>query len=145
MKPVFDTNVFIEYAEQLSMTTIARSALSVVVLYELAATTSDQSTFKKYQAFLHVYQHNNGILTPTETDWWECAKVIRRLRYQQKSAAHGKTPKLQHAHQLQNDALIARTAYLNQCIVVTVDIDDYQQLSRYMKVNVISAEEYFGF
>ena len=85
------------------------------------------------------------VLTPTAQDWWECAKVIRRLRFRQKVAAHGKTPRLQHAQQLQNDALIARTAVLNQCVVVTVDIDDYLELSRFMKVNAIRATEYFGF
>ena len=144
MTPVFDTNVFIQYANRISDAGYARSMLSTVVLYELAATTSDQTAFQHCQAMLQAFQRRRRILTPTTLDWWECAKVIRRLRFQQKFSAHGYTPRLQHAHQLQNDALIARTAYLNGCIVVTVDIDDFLQLNQFMKVKAMSAQDYFG-
>lgn len=145
MKPIFDTNVFIDYSAQLDERELGRAALSSVVLYELTATTSDDGTFRFYQAMLRRFERDDRVLTPTAQDWWECAKVIRRLRFRQKVTAHGKTPRLQHAQQLQNDALIARTAVLNQCVVVTVDIDDYLELSRFMKVNAISAAQYFGF
>jgi len=145
MRPVFDTNIFIEHAARLSVDEMARAAFSSVVLYELTATTSDSSSLQKYQALLRNYQRLGRILTPTAEDWWECAKVVRRLRYGQRSFTRGPTPKLQHAQQLQNDALIARTAYLNECVVVTVDIDDYRQLGRFMKVNAVSAQDYFGF
>jgi predicted nucleic acid-binding protein len=71
--------------------------------------------------------------------------LIRRLRFGDKSASHGLTPKLVHAHKLQNDALIARTATTAKCYVVTQDTDDFQQFTPFMpKLEVVSGEDFFG-
>lgn len=71
--------------------------------------------------------------------------MIRRLRFGDKSASHGLTPKLSHAHKLQNDALIARTATQAKCYLVTQDVDDFQQFMPFMlKLEVVSGEDFFG-
>lgn len=78
-------------------------------------------------------------------DWYETAKVIRRLRFGEKSASRGKTPKISNAQKLQNDALIARSAWTNNCFVVTTDVDDFSLFLPFMKnLEIISAEDFFS-
>ena len=118
---------------------------SSVVLYELTATTisaDDLDIFKNWRKF---HDKNATLITPDKTDWWETAKLIRRLRFGDKSASHGLTPKIKHAQQLQNDALIARTATLAKCYVVTKDIADFQKFVPFLpNLEVVSDVEFFG-
>ena len=145
---VFDQNIFIEYSKILrnSSNTLANKMhFSSVVLYELAATTvsgDDLDVFEKWRKF---HDKENTLITPDKVDWWETAKLIRRVRFGDKSASHGLTPKLSHAHQLQNDALIARTATKAKCYVVTQDTDDFGQFLPFMpKLEIVSGKEFFG-
>ena len=63
----------------------------------------------------------------------------------EKTAAGGKTPKMTDASRMQNDALIARSACLNNCYVVTTNIDDFYKFVPLMeKLEVISAEDFFA-
>ena len=119
-------------------------ALSVVVLYELTATTIDNTDLKKYETWRKQFEKDKLLLAPTLSDWWECAKVVMRVRHGEKSSSHGKTPKDPHAHRLQNDALIARTAHTNNCYVVTANVKDFNKLKPYMKFKLVSAKDYFG-
>ena len=145
---VFDQNIFIEHAKLLrsNINTLAiKMHFSTVVLYELAATTISADDLNLYEGWRKLHDNENTLLTPNKTDWWETAKMIRRLRFGDKSASHGLTPKLQHAHQLQKDALIARTATLAKCYVVTRDVDDFQQFTPFLSnLEVVSDTEFFG-
>ena len=78
-------------------------------------------------------------MTPTETDWWETSKAIRRL-YLNKIAPQSKVASIR------TDALIARlVAKQKDAFLVTDDIDDFQIIKREMKnLKVISAEEFFA-
>jgi predicted nucleic acid-binding protein len=145
--PLFDTNAIIEYSSiiESSKTLSDKMRLSMVVYYELTATTIDNSALKFYDKWLKLFDKDGLLLTPTTIDWYETSKVIRRLRFGEKSASHGKTPKITHAQKLQNDALIARTAWTNNCFVVTTDVDDFEHFQPFMKkLDIISAEDFFA-
>jgi hypothetical protein len=111
----------------------------------LTATTIDNSFLQLYEKWYKSFQNDGFLLTPSTTDWYETAKVIRRLRFGEKSASHGKTPKISNAQKLQNDALIARTAWTNDCFVITTDIDDFSLFLPFTKnLEIISAEDFFN-
>ena len=98
--PIFDTSVFSPFKKQIEKD-IAFSLLPSIVLYELTATSIDESTLKKYERWRKLLTKNERLLTPTANDWWETAKAIRRLYIKK----HAPVTKLKT---LQNDALIAR-------------------------------------
>lgn len=145
---VLDQNIFVEHAKFLrseSTSLAIKMHFSSVVLYELTATTVSGDDLDLYERLRKFHDKADTLLTPNKTDWWETAKMIRRLRFGDKSASHGLTPKLQHAYQLQNDALIARTATLAKCYVVTKDVDDFQQFVPFLpNLEIISDTEFFG-
>lgn len=145
--PLFDTSAVIQYREEISSSKnlIGKMRLSMVVYYELTATTIDKSHLKLYEKWHKSFYKDGFLLTPTMTDWYEIAKLIRRLRFGEKSASHGKTPKIAHAQKLQNDALIARTAWTNDCFIVTADVDDFSLFLPFMKnLEIVSAEDFFS-
>ncbi len=142
---VFDQNIFTSYPKILrggSSTLSVKMHFSSVVLYELTATTVSADDLDRYQYLRKLNDKNGTLLTPDKNDWWETAKLIRRLRFGEKSASHGLTPKIRHAQQPQNDALIARTATLAKCYVITKDIDDFQKFLP--NLEVVSDVEFFG-
>jgi predicted nucleic acid-binding protein len=144
-KPVFDTNVFHTFKKVMTDADIADMALSVVVLYELAATTNDKSDRQRYEAWRKRFSMSGLLLVPTLSDWWEAAKIVARIRYGEKTARRGKTPPLPDAQRLQNDVLIARTAAMNGCFAVTSDTDDFLRIQTCLnKLEVVDAKEYFG-
>jgi len=133
--PVFDTSVFSPYFSKIEKE-ISFSLLPTVVLYELVATSIDESTLKIYERWKAVLNKNGRLLTPTATDWWETAKSVRRL-YLKKIAPVSKL------RTLQNDALIARLAVKNDGFIVTSDVDDYELISREMTSLIVVSAGYF--
>lgn len=143
--PLFDTAVYIEYEKQITPNLFGKMKFSMIVLYELTATTIDKELLQKFNRIRQEYYRRGDLITPTMNDWWETAKLIRRLRFGEKTASGGKTPKMKDAHRLQNDALIARTAWTHDCFVVTTNANDFGLFSPFMeKLEVISAEEFFA-
>lgn len=140
-RPVFDMNVFVEYKEVLTEKDISKMALSSVVLYELTATTIDKSQWQKYTIWRRVFTKLNRFLVPNSEDWWEASKIVSRIRFGEKSAAQGKTPKLADAQKLQNDVLIARTAYSQKFFVVTSNLKDFQKIQQFLNVEIVFADE----
>ncbi len=144
-KPLLDSAVFIQYDKQISQSLIEKMKLSMVVLYELTATTVDKEYIQKTNSIRQTFIKRGDLITPTMNDWWETAKLIRRLRFGEKTASGGKTPKMKDAHRLQNDALIARTARTHDCFVVTTNAHDFGLFLPLMeKLEVIAAEEFFA-
>ncbi len=144
-RPLFDTNVFLNYGSLITNDELARSTMSIVVMYELLATTNGQSQSQRYDAVRNLYLKMGKLLVPTGNDWWEAAKLVARLRFGEKSARGGKTPPLPDAQRLQNDVLIARTAVLNGCYVVTSNVDDFQFIQTYLqRLVVVNARDYFS-
>lgn len=145
---VFDQNIFTEYSNALgnkSNSLLFKMHFSSVVLYELSATTVSADDLDVFENWRKFHDKNSTLLTPDKNDWWETAKMIRRLRFGDKSASRGLTPKIRHAQQLQNDALIARTATLAKCYVVTKDTNDFQKFLPFMpNLEIVSDTEFFG-
>ncbi len=118
--------------------------LSTVVLYELIAANIDDQTYTKYASWKTAYGAVNKLLTPTATDWFECSKLIRNMLRGQKSQTRGQMPKVTSAQQQQNDALIARTAWLHNCFVVTNNVRDFARFEPYMQgLVVVPADSFF--
>ena len=130
--PLLDANVFIEY--EIPEAVLAKMYLSTVVLYELITANIDDSTLDLYSSWRKAYN---------DSDWFECAKLIRNLLRGQKSKTHGYIQKITSAQQQQNDALIARTAFLHNCFVVTNNIKDFEKFLLYMKGLIIVLSSYF--
>ncbi|CAN5407205.1 hypothetical protein BH20ACI1_BH20ACI1_30340 [soil metagenome] len=144
---VFDQNIFTAYSSEIRNTPLllAKMHFSSVVLYELVATTISADDLDLYERWRKLHDKNGTLITPDKNDWWETAKLMRRLRFGDKSVSHGLTPKISHAQQLQNDALIARTATLAKCYVVTKDTDDFQKFAPFMpNLEIINEAEFFG-
>lgn len=134
--PIFDTSIFSDYADH-----VDKKILSVlfptVVLYELVATSIDETILQKYESWKILLSKNNRLLNPTTRDWWETSKAVRRL-YLVKGSQPTKLRKLR------NDALIARLAVTHDGYVVTHDIDDFQLIKRVMPtLKIMAAREFF--
>lgn len=135
--PLLDTSVFSNYKNQIE-TKFDAFHFSIVVFYELIASTIDEASLKKYQSWLTSLGKSNQLLMPTKSDWLNCAKSIRRLRHQKLIDGN------LSATQLQNDALIARSACLHDCYVITENVKDFSLLQKVMpKLQVIPAEVFF--
>jgi predicted nucleic acid-binding protein len=136
--PIFDTNSIIKYRTEVTKY-FHTVYFPSIVFFELIATSTDKSTFDLYSEWHRDLKKENRIITPTENDWWETAKAIRRL-YLSKAAPQTKLIKLRM------DALIARlVAKQKNALLVTDDVDDFQIIKREMKdLRVISANEFFA-
>lgn len=143
-RPVFDMNVFVEYGRHITKTDFAKMALSSVLLYKLTATTIDKSLWQQDTAWRKFYEKDKLLLVPTAEDWWEASKIASRIRYGKKSKAKGKTPKNPRTQSLQNDILIARTAFSQKFFVVTSNIEDFRKIRQFLDVEIVSADEYFS-
>lgn len=135
-KPIFDTSIFSDYADQIDKY-ILSILFPTVVFYELLATSLDNSTLQKYERWRILLNKSDSLINPRKTDWWETGKAIRRL-YLLKTAPQSKLKTLR------NDALISRLAVRNKGFVVTHDLDDFLIIQKVMTdLKVISAKEFF--
>lgn len=136
--PIFDTNSVIKYRAEI-MKNFDILYFPSIVFFELIATSIDKSTFDLYSEWHRELKKTDRILTPTENDWWETSKTIRRL-YINKVAPQTKLVTLR------TDALIARiVAKQKDAFLVTDDVDDFLIIKREMtELKIISAEEFFA-
>jgi len=142
-RPVFDMNVFIEYKDFITDYHFAKMALSSIVLYELTATTIDKSLWQKYTVWRKVFTELDRFLVPTAEDWWQSGKIASRIRHGEKSKAKGRTPKNPNTQKLQNDILIAQTAFACKFFVVTSNLEDFRKIQQFLNVEIVAAKEYF--
>lgn len=117
--------------------------LSSVVLYELVAANIDHATLQLYSSWKKSFSESKRFLVPTATDWFECSKLIRNMLRGNKSRTSGRVAKVTSAQQQQNDALIARTASLHDCFVVTENVKDFERFQPYMKELIVVPADYF--
>ncbi len=136
--PIFDTSTVIKYRNQLKP--VLRVAyFPSLVFFELVSTSINQDELKLYSSWRSEFKKSDRILSPTENDFWETAKAIRRLSIN-KIAPQTKLITLR------TDALIARLSIKHKdSFIVTDDVDDFQIIKREMKeLQVISADEFFA-
>ena len=135
-KPIFDTSVFSDYADYVDKI-ILSVLFPTVVLFELMATSIDDSFLQKYTRWRILLNKNDCLINPTASDWWETSKAIRRL-YLMQSEQPTKIKTLR------NDALIARLAVIHDGFVVTHDTDDFQIIQKVMpNLKIMSARDFF--
>lgn len=140
-RPLLDTNVIIE--RQITREVLEKMCLSSVVLYELVAANIDESTLQTYASWKRIFDSSRLLITPTAVDWFECSKLVRNMLRGSRSKSAGRVTRITSARQQQNDALIARTATLNDCFVVTNDVRDFQRFVPYMSNLVVVPADYF--
>jgi len=143
-RPVFDMNVFVEYKNLITNYHFSKMALSSVVLYELTATTIDKSVWEKYTAWRRFFETDNLFLVPISEDWWQSGRIASRIRHGEKSKAKGKTPKNPNTQKLQNDILIARSAFARKFFVVTSNLADFRKIQQFLNVEIVAAQDYFA-
>ncbi len=137
-RPIFDTNVVIKYRHLLKPF-LRIAYFPSIVFFELVSTSINQDELKLYSEWHRKFVKENRVLTPTENDWWETAKAIRRM-YINKVAPQTKLVTLK------TDALIARLSVKKEgSFIVTNDVDDFQLIKREMPdLRVISDDEFFS-
>lgn len=138
---IFDTNIYINFRALLTRNHWDRTLFSSVVLYELTARPLKPKEFDVISSWRDDY----SVVTPTAFDWEISADAVRKLRLDQQKTAKGKTPPMENPTELQNDALIARSAFEAGCFVVTENVDDFALLRKYMHFDYISARKFFNF
>ena len=137
-RPIFDTNTVIKYRSRLKP--FLRTAyFPSLVFFELIATSINQDELELYSVWRSEFKKADRVLSPTENDFWETAKAIRRM-YLNKAAPQTKLATLR------TDALIARLSIKQKdSFIVTDDVDDFQIIKREMTdLRVISAEDFFA-
>ena len=136
-RPIFDTCVFSDYADYVDKI-ILSVLFPTVVLFELVATSIDESSLQKYERWRVLLNKNDCLINPTASDWWETSKAIRRLYLME-------TEQSSKLKTLRNDALIARLAVIHEGLVVTHDTDDFQIIQKVMpNLKIMSADEFFN-
>lgn len=136
-RPIFDTSTVIEYSVEVE--NLYHSAFfASIVFFELIATSTDNSTLKKYSRWREAFKKAERIVSPSENDFWETGKTINRM-YLNKIAQQSKLKKLRM------DALLARLVVKSKNFIVTVDTDDFEIIKKDMKqLVIVSAKEFFG-
>ena len=136
--PIFDTNTVGTHSQEIEGL-FEFAFFPSVVFFELVATSIDDATFKRYTRWHNALKRTEHILTPTENDWWETAKAIRRM-YLAKVAQESKLKTLRM------DALIARLSVKRpDTFIVTDDVDDFLLIKRVMPdLKIKPATEFFS-
>jgi predicted nucleic acid-binding protein len=70
--------------------------------------------------------------------------ALARVRYHAQKGYYKTSQKLPDAQRLQNDALIARAAYLRKFYIVTENTKDFELFTPFLDVQFVDAKEYFG-
>lgn len=139
----YDTNVFINRKPAYFP---AGFVMSAVVMQELAAGAVDDSELKQLNAARLAYKKEDRLLVPLEEDWWQAGRVLNSLLRGLKWKGGGRTPKLPDTekHRIISDVLIAVTARRARALVVTDNLKDFDKISRYCDVKIMSAAAFFG-
>ena len=119
--------------------------MSVVVLQELLAGASDDSTIKRLERAKHEYRKMGRLLVPTEEDWWHIGLALNALQRGRRSNKTGRIPKMSAAerYRITNDVLIARSAKREGVALVTDNVSDFEKIQNFCNVKIISGSKYF--
>ena len=142
-KITYDTSVFIAYQPT---DFPVGFVLSAVVLQEMTAGAVDKSDLQRLEAIRRYFEKEDRLLVPDAEDWWQAGRILNALLRGLKSQSGGLTPKLppQEKHRIVRDVLIARTARKAGATLVTDNLADFEKISRYCKVRLISGTKFFS-
>lgn len=139
---LFDTSIFIAY-KPLRLPT--GHLMSAVVIQELAAGAADNSVLQSLDAARKAYEKDGKLIVPTSEDWWLAGKVLNSLFRGLKSKSKGRTPRIAKSEQqrIVRDVLIARSAKRANALLITNNVRDFANISRFCKTTFVSGFDYF--
>lgn len=133
-KALVDTNIWIDLFNRkrfqdrfLNLNRQSRVLVSVVTVNELLRGCHEATSLSIVEDFLKIV--GDQLITPTEPEWLECARISERL-------LKGKKKTKQDVLLLQNDALIALAARNAGATLVTSDLKDFKLLKDFVRVSV---------
>ena len=138
----FDTSVIIaQRVKELPRSFL----LSAVVMAELTASASDDSTRKVFESMRNSAANLGALIVPTHDDWLTASRILFWLSQGRKKKQGGKAPKLVTgaSQRMFFDALIAVSARRAGATVVTNDWRDFRAIQYYCPVKLILGSDFF--
>lgn len=120
--------------------------MSAVVLHELTVGAADSGELRYWDSLRKEFEKNGKLLVPNGEDWFLAGKVLNSLQRGRKAANKGKTPKIsaEESRRIMRDVLIARTARRENALLVTDNVTDFEKISSFCKVRMVSGQEFVG-
>jgi predicted nucleic acid-binding protein len=142
MPVTFDTCVFISYHPALLP---AKHLLSAVVVQELIAGAADASEAKTWAVTAREFDKEQRLLVPDAEDWIEAGRILNALLRGLKAKNRRKIPKLPYdqKQRIIRDVLIARSVKRAGATLVTDNLKDFVQISRFCNISIKSGRQYF--
>ncbi|MEK6303172.1 MAG: PIN domain-containing protein [Acidobacteriota bacterium] len=139
----FDTSVVIAYRIRELPNNFL---LSAVVIAELTASATDDSSRKVFESMRQAYEKLDALIVPVAEDWLTASRVLYWLSRSRKTKGGGKTPKLGFgaSQRMFLDALLAVSARRRGATVVTNNYDDFKAIRYYCPVKVLRGSDYFS-
>lgn len=140
---VYDTSIFIAYQPARLP---AGFLMSAVVIQELTAGAVDKSDIQRWNAAWQAHEKAGTLLVPTGEDWWLAGKILNSLLRGLKSQRAGRTPRLhpQEKYRIVRDVLIARTVHRRGALLITDNINDFQNIKKFCNVRIKSGSDFFN-
>jgi len=141
----YDTSVIISKSLVIYTDKASNFVMSSVVLLELMASASDDSSRKLIERLFRDYAHDNSLIVPNEDDWLLASKVLYWLAQNRRRVSGGRLPRLAPgvSQRLALDALIATRARRWKAEVVTDNWNDFAAIRRFCNVKIVKASEFF--
>lgn len=129
-----DTNILIDFYNKgshedrlIRLNFESQLFVSTVVLCEFVRGAHDKTSREIVEGFLKIIQ--GRILTPTESQWIECARVLEKILAEKKRSR-------QDILLLQNDLLIAIAARDGHATLITSDKKDFHLINDFVGTNI---------
>jgi predicted nucleic acid-binding protein len=141
----YDTSVIISKSLIIYTDKASNFVMSSVVLLELMASASDDSSRKLIERLFRDYAQDNSLIVPNEDDWLLASKVLYWLAQNRRRVSGGRLPRLAPgvSQRLALDALIATRARRWKAEVVTDNWNDFAAIRRFCNVKIVKASEFF--
>lgn len=120
--------------------------MSAVVIHELTTGADDNAEVRYWDSIRQEYEKDKKLLVPNGEDWFLAGKVLNSLQRGRKARNKGKTPKIsaEESRRIMRDVLIARTARRENALLVTDNLADFEKISSFCKVRIVTGKEFFG-
>lgn len=109
--------------------------LSDVVVLELMASATDESTRKAFEAMRLAHEKDGTLIVPVSEDWLVAGRILYWLTKGRRKKSGGKAPQLKPgaSQSMALDALIAVSARRAGATVVTENYDDFKAIGYYLE------------
>lgn len=133
LKVIVDTSIYIPYLNHCISHPALESPsvvyMSAVVLLELYAGAHDKHTTKILDKLTYCFKKTGRLIAPIPEDWRKAGIIIAKL-----ASKHGFDRKF--LQKLQNDVLIAISAYKTGAFVATNNKKDFLRIKEFVNFNL---------